>query len=110
MPSKQSTIIGKMQRIDIPHLADASFSISGFESRGVLSDAASSSSVLMRLVWVARLGCFDLSVVVPAVTSQVAAWKQVSDRLLHRLVSYLASTLRTRKCMDPPRSCTATQT
>ena len=47
------TSLGKLQTVDTPHLGSTTLKDSDFDNRGVLGDLA--SSVLMRLLWVARL-------------------------------------------------------
>ena len=58
---------------------------------GVLSDAA--AQVLMKILYGARMGRYDLIRPVQALASRITKWNQLCDKKLHRLVSYINSTI-----------------
>ena len=58
---------------------------------GVLGDAA--AQVLMKILYGARMGRYDLIRPVQALASRITKWNQLCDKKLHRLVSYINSTI-----------------
>ena len=58
---------------------------------GVLGDIA--SAVLMKILYAARMGRFDLIRPVQGLASKITKWTALCDRQLHRLVEYIQSTL-----------------
>ena len=56
---------------------------------GILGDIA--SAVLMKILYAARMGRYDLLRPVGALASRVTKWIQLCDRRLHRLVAYIKS-------------------
>ena len=59
----------------------------GADERGAL--AASASSILMRLMWLARLARPDLLRVVTWLATMVQSWTQACDAYLYRAMCYL---------------------
>ena len=58
---------------------------------GVLANIA--SKVLMKILYAARMGRFDLLRAVNALGSRITSWTKLCDARLHRLVCYIKSTL-----------------
>ena len=61
------------------------------EQPGVLGDAA--AAVLMKILYGARMGRYDLIRPVQALASRITKWNRLCDKKLHRIVSYINSTL-----------------
>ena len=61
------------------------------EQPGVLGDAA--AAVLMKILYGARMGRYDLIRPVQALASRITKWNRLCDKKLHRIVSYMNSTL-----------------
>ena len=59
--------------------------------RGVLGDCA--AAVLMKILYGARMGRYDLIRPVQALASLITKWDGLCDKKLHRLVCYINSTL-----------------
>ncbi len=64
------------------------------DSRGCLSDIA--SKVLMKVLYAARLARFDLLRATCALAREVTKCNSLCDKKLHRLISYINSTLEVR--------------
>jgi hypothetical protein len=62
-----------------------------FQGGGVLANIA--SKVLMKILYAARMGRFDLLRAVNALGSRITSWTKLCDARLHRLVCYIKSTL-----------------
>ena len=58
---------------------------------GVLGDTA--SAILMKILYAARMGRYDLIRPVARLASRVTRWTELCDQKLHRLVCYINSTL-----------------
>ena len=58
---------------------------------GVLANIA--SAVLMKILYAARMGRFDLLRPVTALGSRITTWTKLRDARLHRLVCYIKSTV-----------------
>ena len=56
---------------------------------GTLANIA--SAVLMKILYAARMGRFDLLRLVTALGSRIATWTKLCDMRLHRLVCYIKS-------------------
>ena len=61
------------------------------ETKGVLAPIA--TKVLMKIVFAARMACFDLLRAVQGLAARVTKWSTECDKALHRLVCYIHSTL-----------------
>ena len=61
------------------------------EQPGVLGDAA--AAVLMKILYGARMGRYDLIRPAQALASRITKWNRLCDKKLHRIVSYINSTL-----------------
>ena len=61
------------------------------EQPGVLGDAA--AAVLMKILYGARMGRYDLIRAVQALASRITKWNRLCDKKLHRIVSYINTTL-----------------
>ena len=84
--------------IDILKPADAPFfdeskleSTAGDSKEGLLQPIA--CKVLMEILYAARLARFDLLRPIAALASEITTWDVVCDRMLHRLVCYISSSL-----------------
>ena len=62
-------------------------------SPGVLGDAA--SAVLIKILYAARMGRFDLIRPVTQLAAHVSKWTDICDQKLYRLVCYINSSLGT---------------
>ena len=61
------------------------------EEQGELSDVA--SSVLMKLLYGARMARWDLLRAIGILSSRVTKWSKACDRSLHRLMCYVDTTV-----------------
>ena len=66
-------------------------SITNDSKEGLLAPVA--CKVLMTILYGARLARFDLLRPIAALASKFTKWDTVCDRMLHRLVSYINSSL-----------------
>ena len=60
------------------------------EEKGVLAGCA--ASIVMKILWAARCARPDLTVATTRLARQICSWTTQSDKLLHRLVSYMDTT------------------
>ena len=72
------------------------------EGQGMLSGVA--SSVLMSILWIARIARFDLLRATGLLATKVTKWDDTCDLMLNRLVAYMYHTRKYRQvafCGDP---------
>ena len=81
--------VKKLSHVDTPFL-DESTKIPEGEPTGVLAGIA--SKVLMKILYAARMGRFDLLRATNSLARYVTKWGPTCDRRLHRLVCYINST------------------
>ena len=81
----------KLKHVETPFLDEASFPDADFEQPGQLAGCA--ASVLMKTLWGARMVRWDLLKAVCYLARRVAKWTHACDRMLHRLMSYIQSTV-----------------
>ena len=62
--------------------------------RGALADNA--ASILMKVLYAARYARFDLLCAVARLAQKISKWTEECDLALHRLMSYIHSTLSYR--------------
>eukprot|EP00959_Pyramimonas_sp_CCMP1952_P117140 2448485-Pyramimonas_sp.AAC.1 len=79
--------ISGLRKADTPGLDDANFKKKDFETVGTLGPSA--ASVLMKILYLARVCRPDLFHGVCMLAREITKWNRVCDRRLHRLVSYL---------------------
>ena len=103
-------IMGKIKKVATPFLDESkpefdenpiaavssagsksSAAVSSAEMTGVLGDIA--SAVLMKILYAARMGRYDLIRPVTALGSLITKWSPLCDLKLHRLICYIHSTL-----------------
>ena len=73
-----------------PYLSDSELNVNDWESQGGLAEK--SASILMKILWLARLSRPDLSHGVTKLASGITRWSLNHDKMLHRLVSYMHAT------------------
>ena len=79
-----------LKSVATPYL-DSELNVSDWEARGELGEK--SASILMKILWLARLSRPDLSHGVTKLASGIMRWSINHDKMLYRLVSYMNSTL-----------------
>ena len=83
-----------LQRVSTPFVEDLATGPDYTEESGVLKPIA--SKVLMKILYAARMCRYDLLRATCALASMVTKWTPSCDKKLHRLVSYIHSTLALR--------------
>ena len=97
-----------LRHVDTPFLEESHDDIET-PQKGAL--AAIASRVLMKVLYAARVARYDLLRPCCALASMVTKWDSRCDRKLHRLVSYINSSLKTKMqgwIGDPKESLTVT--
>jgi hypothetical protein len=80
----------KLKTVETPFIDIASFPDIDFETPGHLAGCA--SSILMKVLWGARMMRWDLLKATSYLARHVSKWTAACDRMLHRLMSYINST------------------
>ena len=96
----------KLKNVPTPYVSDGVLTDSDYETTGEIAEKA--SSVLMKLLWVARLCRPDLAFGIGLLAGQVTTWSRNSEKQLFRLVSYLNSSkdlCLTLTIKDEPQAC-----
>ena len=83
--------ISTLEPAKTPFLDEPKIENSPSESKGLLAPVA--CKVLMKILYGARLARFDLLRPIAALASMITKWDSVCDRMLHRLVCYINSSL-----------------
>ena len=78
-----------LKSVATPYLSDAELNVSDWESKGALGER--SASILMKVLWLARLSRPDLSHAVTKLASGITRWTVNHDKLLHRMMCYMQS-------------------
>ena len=78
-----------LKPVSTPYL-DAELNASDWETRGELGER--SASILMKILWLARLSRPDLSHAVTKLASGITRWSTNHDKMLYRLVCYMSAT------------------
>ena len=85
-----------LKHVPAPALPEANMTDEEAEQQGVLHrDAA---KALMRLLWLSRLSRPDLSFIIGRLAASVSCWTKRDDRQLHRVISYVNSTIGHHCC------------
>ena len=79
-----------LKSVSTPYLSDSELNVNDWESQGFLGEK--SASILMKILWLARLSRPDLSHGVTKLASGISRWSVNHDKMLHRLVSYMNAT------------------
>ena len=79
-----------LKSVSTPYLSDSELNGNDWESQGFLGEK--SASILMKILWLARLSRPDLSHGVTKLASGISRWSVNHDKMLHRLVSYMNAT------------------
>ena len=87
---------GSLKTVSSPALPESNMTDEEAEQSGVLQNDA--AKALMRLLWLSRLSRPDLSFIVCRLASNVTRWSKWDDPQLHRVISYLKSTISHRCC------------
>ena len=90
--------VSSLKKATTPFCPDGVLLEENDDAAGELGDAA--SSVLMKVLWAARLARPDLSRPVGKMASHVQKWSRNDDRRLKRLIEYMNSTKHSR--LDSP--------
>ena len=85
------SIVGQkpLKRVSTPYL-ESELNAADWESKGELGEK--SASILMKILWLARLSRPDLSHAVTKLASGITRWSINHDKLLYRLICYMSST------------------
>ena len=81
----------KLKPVATPSIDDHQISPEDFEERGDLASCA--AKIVMKVLYGARFLRYDLLWPLASVARQISKWNKASDRRLHRLVSYLNTTI-----------------
>ena len=74
----------KLKKVPTPFLSDSDTDPKGEDAKGRLSTIA--ASVLMKVLYAARVARFDLLKAVQSLACRVSRWTPWCDRALHRLM------------------------
>ena len=81
---------GVLKPQDTPYVSDSMLPIEGFEERGHLAGKA--ASLLMKLLWLARLSRPDLSFGITSLAGAISRWSRNHDVMIKRLLGYVKKT------------------
>ena len=79
----------KLRKVNAPFVSEGVVTVADAATKRELSGSA--ASILMKLLWLARLARPDLSYAISSLATQVASWTRNSDKMLRRLVCYVRS-------------------
>ena len=79
--------VDKLKDASTPYCPEGSLIPANDDVKGQLSDSA--ASILMTILWAARLARPDLSRACNKLTTKVQSWSSNDDRRLRRLVEYM---------------------
>ena len=83
---------GVLKPHETPFVSDSMLTTEGFESQGHL--AGSAASLLMKLLWLARLSRPDLSFSIVSLAGSISKWSRNHDLQLKRLLGYVKHTYK----------------
>ena len=81
---------GPLKCHDTPYVSESLLSSEGFEEKGHL--AGNAASLLMKLLWLARLSRPDLSFGIVSLAGAISRWSRNHDVMLKRLLGYVKNT------------------
>ena len=81
---------GVLKPCDTPFISESLLTVEGFESSGHL--AGNAASLLMKLLWLARLCRPDLSYAIVSLAGAISKWSRNHDLMLKRLLGYVKNT------------------
>lgn len=81
----------QLKHVHTPYLNESELNASDWEAKGSLGER--SASILMKILWLARLSRPDLSHGVTKLASGITRWSINHDKMLHRLVAYMNGTI-----------------
>ena len=81
----------KLKTAPTPYLNETDLNVSDWDCTGMLSEK--SASILMKILWLARLSRPDIAHGVTRLASGITRWSVNHDKMLYRLVSYMNSTV-----------------
>ena len=84
------TQFGTVKPAETPFVSDSVLTPDLWEARGQLAE--SSASILMKLLWLARLSRPDINFPVVSLAAQISEWSRADDLRLKRLVGYVKQT------------------
>ena len=84
------TQFGTVKPAETPFVSDSVLTPDLWEARGQLAE--SSASILMKLLWLARLSRPDINFPVVSLAAQISKWSRADDLRLKRLVGYVKQT------------------
>ena len=96
-----------LRHVPTPYVSPGILTDKDYQSTGQIGHKA--SSILMKLLWLARLCRPDLSFPICLLAGQITTWSRNADKQLFRLVCYVHSTISSCLFMtvrDPPEACT----
>ena len=79
-----------LKNVSTPYLTDSELNVNDWEASGTLEEK--SASILMKMLWLARLSRPDLSHAVTRLASGITRWSVNHDKLLYRLACYMNTT------------------
>ena len=97
----------KLRKVTTPCIDDHHLSLQDFEEKGKLHKEA--SKIVLKILFVARMCRLDLLWSVNDLARKVTKWTIARDKRLHRLVSYMDTTVdyvQTNFIGDYPEDCT----
>ena len=96
-----------LRQVPTPFVSPGILTDEDYQSSGQIGQKA--SSILMKLLWLARLCRPDLSFPICLLAGQITTWSRNADKQLFRLVCYVNSTISSCLFMsihDSPETCT----